>query len=143
MKILTIPMSEDYRQYTTSLERSLESIYDIARKARKKGLDPTLIPEPEVAKDLAELVEGLVGPRGVAESIRYLAEKMSREELTFKITEQIINRKFGTKDNREAAEQAIRTALAILTEGITAAPIQGIAKVEIKTNHDRTKYLAI
>lgn len=143
MKILTIPMSEDYRQYATSLERSLESIYDIAKKARKKGLDPTLLPEPEVAKDLAELVEGLVGPRGVAESIRDLAEKMSREELTFKITEQIINRKFGTTDNREAAEQAIRTALAILTEGITAAPIQGIAKVEIKTNHDRTKYLAI
>ncbi|MEJ2241096.1 MAG: DNA polymerase II large subunit [Candidatus Bathyarchaeota archaeon] len=140
---MTIPMSKDYRQYVISLEHSLECIYDIAGKARKKGLDPALIPEPEVAKDLAELVEGLVGPRGVAESIRELAEKMSREELTFKITEQIINGKFGTTDNRAAAEQAIRTALAILTEGITAAPIQGIAKVEIKTNHDRTKYLAI
>ena len=143
MTILTIPMSEDYRKYTASLEKALKSIYDIAEKARKKGLDPTLVPEPEVAKDLAELVEGLVGPRGVAESIRDLAERMSREELTFKITEQIINGKFGAIDNREAAEQAIRTALAILTEGITAAPIQGIAKVEIKTNYDRTKYLAI
>jgi DNA polymerase II large subunit len=68
---------------------------------------------------------------------------MSREELTFKITEQIINGNFGVMDAREAAEQAMRTALAILTEGITAAPIQGIAKVEIKTNPDRTKYLAI
>ena len=143
MTILTIPMSDEYRQYTDSLENSLESIYAVAREARKKGLDPALVPEPEVAKDLAELVEGLVGPRGVAESIRDLAEKMSREELTFKITEQIINGKFGVMDAREAAEQAMRTALAILTEGITAAPIQGIAKVEIKTNPDRTKYLAI
>ena len=139
---MTIPMSEEYRQYVDSLENSLESIYAVAREARKKGLDPALIPEPEVAKDLAELVERLVGPRGVAESIRDLAEKMSREELTFKITEQIINGKFGAMDAREAAEQAMRTALAILTEGITAAPIQGIAKVEIKTNPDRTKYLA-
>jgi DNA polymerase II large subunit len=143
MTILKIPMSDEYRQYTDSLENSLESIYAVAREARKKGLDPALVPEPEVAKDLAELVEGLVGPRGVAESIRDLAEKMPREELTFKITEQIITGKFGFVDARDSAEQAIRTALAILTEGITAAPIQGIAKVEIKINPDRTKYLAI
>ncbi|MGD9130858.1 MAG: DNA polymerase II large subunit [Candidatus Bathyarchaeota archaeon] len=140
---MTIPMSKEYKQYTASLEKKLENIYTVARKARKKGLDPALIPEPEVAKDLAELVEGLVGPYGVAESIRNLAEKMSREELTFKITEQIVNGNFGAMDAHEAAEQAMRTALAILTEGITAAPIQGIAKVEIKTNPDRTNYLAI
>jgi DNA polymerase II large subunit len=140
---LTIPMSKEYKQYSASLEKNLESIYAVARKAREKGLDPALVPEPEVAKDLAELVEGLVGPFGVAESIRDLADKMSREELTFKITEQIINGNFGAMDAHETAEQAMRTALAILTEGITAAPIQGIAKVEIKTNPDRTKYLAI
>jgi len=140
---LTIPMSEEYRQYADSLEKQLENIYAVAREARKKGLDPALVPEPEVAKDLAELVEGLVGPSGIADGIRDLAEKMSREELTFKITEQIINGKFGAMDACEAAEQAMRTALAILTEGITAAPIQGIAKVEIKTNPDRSNYLAI
>ena len=140
---MTIPMSKEYKQYADFLENHLESIYAVAREARKKGLDPALVPEPEVAKDLAELVEGLVGPPGVAESIRDLTEKMSREALTFKITEQIINGKFGGMDPREAAEQAMRTALAILTEGITAAPIQGIAKVEIKTNSDRTNYLAI
>ena len=43
----------------------------------------------------------------------------------------------------QLAEQAIRTALAIFTEGLTAAPIQGIAKVKIKTNADRTRYLGI
>ena len=136
-------MSKEYKKYTTFLEKSLESVYAVARDARKKGLDPALVPEPQVAKDLAELVEGLVGPPGVAESIRALAEKMSREALAFKITEQIINGKFGALGAREAAEQAIRTALAILTEGITAAPIQGIARVEIKSNSDRTNYLAI
>jgi DNA polymerase II large subunit len=136
-------MSKEYRQYADFLEKSLESVYAVAREARKKGLDPLLVPEPEVAKDLAELVEGLVGPEGVAESIRDLSQKMSREALAFKIAEQIIHGKFGEMDAREAAEQAIRTALAILTEGITAAPVQGIARIEIKTNSDRTKYLAI
>ena len=136
-------MSKEHKQYTDSLEKRLEKIYSLVRLARKKGLDPSIVPEPEIAYDMAALVEGLVGPPGVAESIRNLSGKMSREELTFKITEQIINGKFEVMDNREAAEQAMRTALAILTEGITAAPIQGIAKVEIKTNPDRSNYLAI
>lgn len=140
---MTIPMSEEYKQYTAFLEKNLENIYAVARKAREKGLDPALVPEPEVAKDLAELVEGLVGPSGVAESIRDLSENMPREALAFKIAEQIIHGKFGSMNAREAAEQAIRTALAILTEGITAAPVQGVARIEIKSNPDRTKYLAI
>jgi DNA polymerase II large subunit len=46
-------------------------------------------------------------------------------------------------DSEVAAEQAIRTALAVLTEGVTAAPLEGVAKVKIKTNRDRTRYLAI
>jgi DNA polymerase II large subunit len=72
-----------------------------------------------------------------------LSEKLSREALAFKVAEQIVNGKFGALNDREAAEQSIRTALAILTEGITAAPVQGIAHIEIKSNPDRTKYLAI
>jgi len=136
-------MSEEHRQYVSGLEQKLKEIYEVAKEARKKGFDPTFEPESEVAKDLAALVEGLVGPRGVAESIRNYNTKMSREELAFKIAEEIVYGKFVHMDAREAAQQAIRTALAILTEGITAAPLQGIAQVTIKSNLDRTKYLAI
>jgi len=136
-------MSEEYQQYVSNLEWKLKEIYEVAKRARKKGFDPTFEPEPEIAKDLAELVEGLVGPKSVAESIRNYNTKMSREELAFKIAEEIVYGKFVHMDIREAAQQAIRTALAILTEGITAAPLQGIAQVTIKTNLDRTKYLAI
>jgi DNA polymerase II large subunit len=136
-------MSREYQQYASALEKQLENAYEVARKAREKGLDPALTPEPEVAKDLAELVEGLVGPLGVAESIRDLSKKLPREELAFKIAEEIVYGKFGHMDARESAEQAIRTALAILTEGITAAPLQGVSRVNIKHNLDRTRYLAI
>ncbi|MFQ5758075.1 MAG: DNA polymerase II large subunit [Candidatus Bathyarchaeia archaeon] len=140
---MNVRMSEEYQSYVSSLEDKLSEIYEIARKARKRGLDPALSPEPEVAKDLAELVEGLVGPPGVAESIRELSRKLPREELAFKIAEEIVYGKFGHMEAPEAAEQAIRTALAILTEGITAAPLQGVARVAIKHNPDRTKHLAI
>ena len=137
------PMSEAHRQYVESLESKLMQLYAISEKAREKGLDPTLKTECRIARDLADLVEGLVGPVGVAEAIRELSAKLPREELAFKIAEEIVYGKFGHMEAEAAAEQAIRTALAILTEGLTAAPLQGVAKVKIKTNRDRTRYLAI
>jgi len=140
---LNSQMSKAYQQYVASLESTLEQLYSISREAREKGLDPVLKPECGVAKDLADLVEGLVGPKGVAESIRKLSTKLPREELAFKVAEEIVYGKFEHMAPEAAAEKAVRTALAILTEGLTAAPLQGVAKVKIKTNHDRTKYLAI
>ena len=136
-------MSKEYQEYAASLENRLNELYDVTRKAREKGLDPVTFPEIDIAKDLAGLVEGLVGPLGVAESIRQLSQTMPREELSFKIAEETVYGKFGHLRPQEAAEQAIRTALAILTEGITAAPLQGVAKVTIKENPDKTKYLAV
>ena len=136
-------MSDTYKQYVGSLETKIEHLYVVSRKAREKGLDPAFTPECNLAKDLADLVEGLVGPKGVAESIRELSTKLPREELAFKIAEEIVYGKFGHMEPEAAAEQAVRTALAILTEGLTAAPLQGVAHVKIKTNKDRTKYLAI
>ena len=136
-------MDGSYREYFSTLERELEKLYKIAGEARGKLLDPDSKPEIQVARGIAELVEGLVGPKGVAESIKELSDKLPREEIAFKIAEDIVYGKFGHLEPEEAAEQALRTALAILTEGITAAPIQGIFKVSIKTNPDRSKYLAI
>ncbi|MEM3463915.1 MAG: DNA polymerase II large subunit, partial [Candidatus Bathyarchaeia archaeon] len=136
-------MSELYSQYVKSLEEGLKELYAIGKKAREKGLDPAPEPECKFAKDLADLVDGLVGPKGVAESIREYSRKLPREELAFKIAEEIVYGKFGHMEAEAAAEQAIRTALAILTEGLTAAPLQGVAQVKIKVNHDKTRYLAI
>lgn len=137
------PMSDRYSHYVKNLEDQLEQFYKLSNKAREKGLDPSLKPECRIARDLADLVEGLVGPKGVAQSIRELSSKLPREALAFKAAEEIVYGKFGHMEAETAAEQAVRTALAILTEGLTAAPLEGVAKVKIKTNKDRTKYLAI
>ena len=136
-------MTESYKQYVQTLEQSLKKLYSISDAARSKGLDPSLETECIIAKDIAELVEGLIGPEGVATSIRKLNERYQREEIAFKIAEEIIQGKFGKMEPEASAEQAIRTALAIFTEGLTAAPIQGISQVKIKTNSDQSHYLAI
>jgi len=136
-------MSIAYQNYVETMERQLSQLYALSDSARLKGLDPSLKTECILAQDIADLVEGLVGPKGVAASIRELNTKLGREEIAFKIAEQIVDGKFEHLEPEPAAEQAIRTALAIFTEGLTAAPIQGVAQVKIKTNLDNSRYLAI
>lgn len=140
---MQVSATENYAQYFLQLEKELEELYALAKKARGKGLDPVHEPEPNVARDLAERVEELIGPKGVAGRIRELSGSMSRELMAFKIAQEIVYGNFGHMDEREAAESAIRASLAILTEGITTAPLQGIASVNIKANPDRSRYLAI
>jgi DNA polymerase II large subunit len=136
--------------YFEELESETKKLYKIADEARSKGLDVSTETEIPLAKDLAERVEGLVGPEGIAERIKFLEEKSSREEAAFKIAAEIAsapldeNSKEDELAQREVmADQALRTALAILTEGVVAAPLEGIAKVKIKQNSDRTNYFAV
>ncbi len=129
--------------YFNELDQKINEIYEIAKKARALGHDPELEPEIPRAGDLAARVEKLVGPQGVAEVIRELDKKMQREELALKLVEMIIDGKFGRFSEQAAAEQAIRTALAVLTEGIVIAPLEGITHVEIRKNLDGSSYLAL
>ncbi len=132
------------KEYFDTLEKEVKRAYNIALQARSRGFDPELKPEIPFAKDMAERVEGLVGPKGVAPKIRELVKEMSNEEAAIKIAEEIVRGSFGEFEDREkAAEQALRTSLALITEGIVAAPLEGIVKVKIKKNSDGTEYLAI
>lgn len=127
--------------YFANLEENLQTLYEIAEKARKEWKDPSPAVEIPRAKDMADRVENLVGPRGIAETIRTMdKEGFSREDIALKVIDQIIE---GNFQGEKTAEQCLRTSLAILTEGVVAAPLEGIAKVKIKFNFDGTKYLAV
>ncbi|MFQ6087989.1 MAG: DNA polymerase II large subunit [Candidatus Methanofastidiosia archaeon] len=133
-----------YEDYFDSLESNLLKLYEIARDARVKGNDPDLKVEIFRASDMAERVEMLVGPRGVAQRIHELEkEEISRESLSLKIIDDIVENRFGRIDGIRLVDQCLRAGLAILTEGLVAAPLEGIAKIEIKQNLDATNYLAI
>ncbi|MGD0422267.1 MAG: DNA polymerase II large subunit [Candidatus Bathyarchaeia archaeon] len=145
----TSPLN-DHEVYFRRLREEFDRLYGVAKLARSKGLDPSFEPEPLLTHDVAERVEKAVGPVGIAERIRELSALLkSREsvslyrELTaLKIAEEIALR--GQGDNEEkAAEQAVRTASAILDEGVTAAPIEGISRVRVRSNPDGSKYLAV
>lgn len=132
----------EHDAYFQRLKSQLDKIFELAKQARAKGFDPSLEPEPLVTHDVAERVEKAVGPTGVASRIRELSQLMQRELVALKIAEEISLGKYGT-EGESAAEQAVRTASAILDEGVTAAPIEGISDVRIRTNQDGSKYLAV
>ena len=130
-------------QYFDDLEAGLESAMEIAAAARTRGLDPRTELEIPIASDLADRVEALLGYPGIAARIRELEETMSREEAALRIGDDFVARKFGETTTEEILDHAIRGAMALLTEGVVAAPTEGIGKVNLGKNDDGTDYLKI
>ena len=129
--------------YYSLIENEAANAYKIAGAARKKGYDPELEVEIPLAADICDRVEGLVGPKGIAGDMRAFLAEHSREETALKICDWIVGGKFGHTDRNEKAEQCIRSALALLTEGVVAAPIDGIAHAAVEENPDGSSYLSV
>lgn len=131
-------------EYRVLIEKEFQEAYRVAAEARRRIRSPT--PEVEVllAKDLAERVELLVGPRGVAEKIRKYFGKMSQEKLAFKLAGELVSELRGKLSEEKLILQVIRACLAVMTPPcITAAPTEGIVDARVKRNQDGTRYLAV
>ncbi|MGQ0534612.1 MAG: DNA polymerase II large subunit [Methanobacteriota archaeon] len=137
--------SQAMARYFAALEAEMKRAYAVAEACRKKGLDPQTVVEIPPAQDLAARVEKLVGPEGVAERIRVLAKGgMGREEVSLLVAKEVARSTFETNGDKAAAvDQAVRTGLAILTEGILVAPLEGVAKVAVGANADGSEYVTI
>ena len=136
-------LSPEMEAYGNTLMTGLSQAIAIASEARSRGLDPSMAVEIPIASDLADRVEVLVGIKGVAARIRELEAQMSREEVALRIGDDFVAKMFGEKNNDEILDHSIRTAMALLTEGVVSAPTEGIAKVGLGKNDDGSQYLMI
>jgi DNA polymerase II large subunit len=142
------------RQYFDSLEAEFAKALAVCEQARAKGEDAELKVEIAPASDVAARVEGLVGPKGIAGRIRGLvASGKKREEVCFEIAREILQQKYLPQDEQQERptqelkekliEQAVRSGLALFTEGVVSAPIEGVSKVQLRKNFDDSTYLAV
>ncbi len=134
--------SSEVQSYFAAILAGVEATYRVARSARAKGFDPELEVEIPLTEDLASRVEQLLGEydvEGVARRIRELARDHDREELAILVAKEMAQRPAASKE--KAVERAVRVGLAILTEGILVAPLEGLAGVKIKRNQDGTSYV--
>jgi len=134
--------SVEMREYFARLQAAADACYTVARKARAQGFDPELDVEIPQTEDMASRVERLLkdyGVAGVAARIRELSARHDREEVSILVAKELVRREAKTK--AEAIERAVRVGLAILTEGILVAPLEGLAHVTVKRNADNSTYV--
>ena len=132
----------ELKDYYDELEREVGRAIQVASEARRRIASPTPQVEVLFARDLAERVELLVGPKGVAEKIRRMFWTMPPEKIALRLAEDIVREGRGSRE--KIMLQAIRTSLAVLTPPcITAAPTEGIVEVKVKKNMDGSEYLAV
>ena len=135
-------VSEEVRAYFAGLLKEVEATYAVARAARSRGFDPELDVEIPLTDDLASRVERLLENYevdGVARRIRELAKTHDREELAILVAKEMASRPAASTE--KAVERAVRVGLAILTEGILVAPLEGLAAAKIRRNRDGTSYV--
>ncbi len=128
-------------KYNQILRNKVNECYQTAEEARSLGKDVSTDVEIPLANDMAERVEKLIQIDGIADDIRELSKTLSREEVSLKISRKVAE--ILKDDRRLALEKSVRVGLAILTEGILVAPLEGIKEVNIVSNDDGTEYVDI
>ncbi len=146
---LDIPRLEaEMEAYHEWLDERAEEAYQIASKARLKGLDHTLDVEIPRASDLASrteklLIHHLEGAE-VADDIRGLLAEFDRETTSIKMGT-IVAKRFRDNghDLQKSIDVGLRVGLAILTEAVLVAPLEGISEVRLLPNVDGSQFLSV
>ena len=138
------PMRPADRQYFNRLNADVTEAMAVAERAREQGKDPETAVEIAVATDMADRVEKLLGIPGTAERIRNLETEIDREEIALKLAKDFADGRVGHYESKAGKiEAAVRTAIALLTDGVLAAPIEGFDRVELVENDDGTEFVTV
>ncbi|MHB1907561.1 MAG: DNA polymerase II large subunit [Nitrososphaerales archaeon] len=139
---ILIPHS--YKVYQDAIKETLEEQFTIVSAVKKLGLDPTTKIESPLALDLADRVATLLEIPIVDRLRELLHEPNARtERVALTIASEVASGKYPLPIGQTRAEAAVRIGLAIVTDGVTVAPIQGVSAVRTKENHNGTQFLSV
>lgn len=132
--------------YFRALESEVDRAYLAAERARQVGLDPEIHPEIPRAQDMAMRVEKLLPQlhiEGISAEIRALALGHPREEVAVLVARRLASDvgRGGSVESR--LDASLRVGLAILTEGILVAPLEGLAEVHLRQNGGAAPYVEL
>lgn len=142
IRLKEIRMPAYYRSYQHQILTAVYQNYQHALKARRRGIDVADVVEPKIAYDLADRVAKMHDIE-IADRLRGLLSQTTKEKAALKIAEEIAAGEFGSGDLKSRLDNAVRVSLAVVTEGVTVAPLQGISDVKIKSNSDGSLYLSV
>src|SRR5574340_1289480 len=144
LRLKVVPMPQDYFDYYTKISNEVFKIFEKAAAAKATLADSSGMVEPKIAIDLADRVSNM-HDIDVTDNLRSLVQNTTKELAALKLAEEIAQGKYSGPDTdlQQKLDLAVRVALAIVTEGVTIAPLQGISEVLIKKNADGSEYLSV
>ena len=139
-----ITLPHKYHTYQTNIQNTLTEQYDIASALKSQGIDPSKIVESPLALDLADRVAKLL-EIPIADRLRELLheENARTERVALTLANEVASGKYLLPPGQTQAEAAVRLGLAIVTDGVTVAPIQGVSAVRTKQNQNGEQYLSV
>jgi len=138
-----VALNSKYEKYYSYITDYISRTVEIASMARNKGLDPSPYIETKIVFDLASRVEELIGLKGISKRLRTLLKNNKKEAAALTLAIDVASGLFGPLSREEALDKGIRAGLAVVTDGVTVAPLQGISKIAIKKNKDGSQYASI
>ena len=144
LRIKNIEMPNYYFEYYSDLSKETYSIFEHAAEAKSSLVDSSGIIEPKIAFDLADRVAKM-HEIDISEPLRELLKTNGKELSALIFSKEIAEGRYSSPETtlEERLDLAVRVGLAIVTEGVTIAPLQGISAVKIKKNKDGSEYLSI
>lgn len=143
-RIKGIEMPDSYFQYYSDLSSGAYTIFEKAAAAKAVLVDSSGMVEPKIAFDLADRVSKM-HDIDIAVPLRELLKGNGKELSALLLSKEIALGKYLPSDAtvEERLDLAVRVGLAIVTEGVTIAPLQGISEVKIKKNKDGSDFLSV
>ncbi len=143
-RIEGIKMPDYYLAYYSGLSEDTYKIFENAASAKSTLVDSSGMIEPKIAFDLADRVAKM-HDIDISEPLRELLKTNGKELSALIISKEIALGKYLPQDStvQQRLDLAVRVGLAIVTEGVTIAPLQGISEVKIKKNKDGSDYLSV
>ena len=135
-------------QYQSLLDEDADYAYRIAEEARQQNLDPKPFVEIPRASDLASRTEKLLIEHleayPVADDIREMLAEHDRETTSIMMAQRVAKgfREQGY-DMVKSIDVGLRVGLAILTEAVLVAPLEGISEVRLLNNLDGSPFVSV
>ena len=143
-----VRLQEEMDDYQLWLDERADDAYRIAEKARSLNLDHKPFVEIPRASDLASRTEKLLvqylGEYEVADDIRAMLKEHDRETTSIMMAQSVAR---GFRDQGydlvTSIDAGLRVGLAILTEAVLVAPLEGISEVRLLNNVDGSQFVSV
>ncbi|MEM4271500.1 MAG: DNA polymerase II large subunit [Candidatus Pacearchaeota archaeon] len=138
------------KEYFEHIEEEVTKSFEIARQARKKGIDPVADIEVPIATSLAEKAVGLISTMYPQLNDKKIVNRINELEkeygpltvsVALKIAEEIAKEKYCKFESLlQAIDAGVRVGFSYITLGVVSSPLEGFTGLKLGKTRDGKDY---